>query len=129
MNQHTKKYLQQWIIKANEDLLTINRLTDGEIIANSSICFHCQQLAEKYLKLFLIYNNKEIEKTHNIEFLLSECSKIDIDFEKVDPKNLSDFGVTIRYPDDFYQPSLEEVIEYKALSIFIKNLVESKIKI
>ncbi len=40
----------------------------------------------------------------NIEFLLSECAEFDKDFDNIDPKNLSDFGVEIRYPDDMYNP-------------------------
>jgi len=42
MNDKEKTYLQQWISRANDDYLTINRLTDGEVIAASSVCFHCQ---------------------------------------------------------------------------------------
>jgi len=117
MNEKENKYLKQWINKANEDLLTINRLTEGEVIAVSSVCFHCQQLVEKYLKLFLIYNRQEIERTHEIEFLLHECSRVDKDFEAIDPKNLSDFGVSVRYPDDFYLPSVDEALEYKELAL------------
>jgi len=129
MNEKEKKYLQQWISKANEDLLTINRLTEDEVVAVSSVCFHCQQLVEKYLKLFLIYNKQEIERTHEIEFLLHECSKFDKDFETIDPKNLSDFGVSVRYPDDFYLPSDDEALEYKELALKIKKMVEEKINI
>ena len=108
-------------------MLTIKRLSDGEMTATSSICFHCQQLVKKYLKLFLLYHAVDIARTHEIEFLLHECSKIDNDFNTIDPKNLSDFGVAIRYPDDFYLPSEEETKEYILLAIAIKNMVEQRI--
>jgi len=88
MNEQIKQYLLQWKQKANEDLLTIKRLSDGEMTATSSICFHCQQLVEKYLKLFLLYHAVDIARTHEIEFLLHECSKIDNDFNSIDPKNI-----------------------------------------
>ena len=81
MNEQIKQYLLQWKQKANEDLLSINRLSEGEMTATSSICFHCQQLAEKYLKLFLLYHGVEIVRTHEIEFLLCECAKLDKEFE------------------------------------------------
>jgi hypothetical protein len=61
-------------------------------------------------------------------FLLHECSKIDSDFEEIDPKNLSDFGVSMRYPDDFYIPTIEETLEYKDLAFHIKDIVSGKIK-
>jgi len=129
MNEKEKEYLQQWIIKAQDDFITINRLTDGVVVATTSICFHCQQLVEKYLKMFLVYNKQEIVKTHEIEFLLFECSKIDKDFEDLDPKNLSDFGVAMRYPGDFYIPTIEEALEYKALAFQIKDFIEKKVDI
>jgi HEPN domain-containing protein len=129
MNSETRDYLNHWIKKAEEDIAVIQKLTEFEIIASSAVCFHCQQAVEKFLKAFLIANNKEIVRTHNIEFLLAECSDIDKDFEKIDPLNLTDFGVDIRYPGDFCYPSEQEVIIYSNLALQIKNLVKSKIKL
>lgn len=108
-------------------MLVVDKLTEFEIIATSSVCFHCQQAAEKYLKAFLISNGVEIKKTHNIEFLLSECEDIDSDFAEIDPKNLSDFGVDVRYPGDMYIPSKEETAIHKQIAVSIKNLVLEKI--
>lgn len=113
MNEETVRFIKQWLIKANEDLLVVEKLTEYEIIANASVCFHCQQAVEKYLKAFLIGNGIEIKRTHNIEYLLSECTDIDPDFVSINPKELSDFGVDARYPGDMYIPSSEETIEYK----------------
>jgi len=129
MNEQIRQYLLQWKQRANEDLLTIQRLSEGEMTAASSVCFHCQQLVEKYLKLFLLYHGVEIVKTHEIEFLLVECAKLDKDFETIDPKNLSDFAVSARYPCDFYFPSDTEAKEYIELAISIKDFVEMKIKL
>lgn len=127
MNKDTVEFIKQWLLKANEDLLVINKLTEFEIVATSSVCFHCQQAVEKFLKAFLIANGVEIKKTHNIEFLISECSDIDNDFAQIDPKELSDFGVDARYPGDMYIPDESETLEYKKLAFEIKEFVESKI--
>jgi HEPN domain-containing protein len=127
MNKDTVDFIKQWLLKANEDLLVIDKLTEFEIIATSSVCFHCQQAVEKFLKAFLIANGINVKKTHNIEFLLSECSDIDKDYVEIDPKELSDFGVDARYPGDMYIPDESETLEYKKLAFEIKNLVESKI--
>ncbi len=129
MNKDTADFIRQWLYKANEDLLVIEKLTEFEIIATSSICFHCQQAVEKFLKAFIIANGIEIKRTHNIEFLLSECADIDKDFTKIDPKELSDFGVDARYPGDMYIPGEKETLEYRDLAFEIKNLVEDKIDI
>lgn len=127
MNEATKEFIKQWLQKADEDLFVVEKLTESEIIATSSVCFHCQQAVEKFLKAFLIANGIEIKKTHNIEFLLSECADFDTDFAEIDPKELSDFGVDVRYPGDMYIPSQEETIEYKNLSLEIRDLVKMKI--
>ena len=44
-------------------------------------------------------------------------------------KNLSDFGVEVRYPGDMYQPTEKEAMEYKQLAIEIKNYVSGKIEV
>ncbi len=107
MNDATKNFIKQWLEKANEDLFVVERLIEYEIVATSSVCFHCQQAVEKFLKAFLIANGIDIKKTHNIEFLLSECSDIDKDFSGIEPK---------------------ETIEYKNLAFEIKDFVEYKIE-
>lgn len=117
MNQETRNYINQWILKTNEDLLVVEKLTEFDIIATSSVCFHCQQAAEKFLKAYLISKSVDIKRTHNIEFLLAECAAFDSDFSEIDPKNLSDFGVEVRYPGDMYIPSNEETIEHKEIAI------------
>ncbi len=128
MNEATRKYIHQWISKAAVDLVVIEKLTEFEIVATSAVCFHCQQVVEKYLKAFLIANGIDIKKTHNIEFLLAECSEIDSDFSSIEPRDLNDFGVDIRYPGDLYSPSDEETLEHKELAIGVKELVEDKLK-
>ena len=127
MNKDTVIFVKQWLMKAEEDLFVVCRLTETEVVATASVCFHCQQATEKFLKAFLIVNGIDIKRTHNIEFLLSECSDIDKDFEGIDPRDLSDFGVDARYPGDMYIPDERETLEYKKLAFDIKALVESKI--
>lgn len=127
MNSETKTYIKQWVLRANEDLLVVAKLTESKIIAPSSVCFHCQQAVEKFLKAFLISKGIDIKKTHNIEFLLAECSEFDPDFAAIDPRNLSDFGVDVRYPGDMYVPSEAETIEHKEIAISVKETVEDKL--
>lgn len=50
MNPQTVNFIKQWLVKANEDLLVVEKLTEYEVIANGSVCFHCQQAVEKFLK-------------------------------------------------------------------------------
>jgi HEPN domain-containing protein len=118
MTENEKEYIKQWLFRAGEDIAVIHALSiqNTELYA-STICFHCQQAVEKYLKAFLVYKKIEFPKTHDVDFLLSKCISINpLLFEKFDFKNLTDFGVDIRYPDDFYIPEISETQEYIRIS-------------
>ncbi len=128
MNKETKEFIRQWLQKAGDDLMVIEKLTQFEVVATSAVCFHCQQLVEKYLKAYLIAQGVEIKKTHNIEFLLAECEEFDPEFSQIDPKDLNDYGVEIRYPGDFYTPTIGETLEHKKIALEIKQMVEYKLK-
>ena len=128
MKDMRKEYIKQWLLKADEDLLVVNTLIEQNFAAKASICFHCQQAAEKYLKAFLIAHDKEFPKTHSIEYLLAECSAFDKEFKQVDPESLSDFGVGARYPIDLYLPSKEEILSYKQIVLKVKKLLENSLE-
>jgi len=42
---------------------------------------------------------------------------------------LTDFGVSIRYPDDFLLPDILETTSYRKISLQVKKTVEENIKI
>jgi len=124
------KETAEWIIKANSDLKIIEHelnLPEEEIVKDA-VCFHCQQAVEKYLKAFLIHHKVKPKRTHDIGHLLDQCANIDKDFASFEIKELSIFGVDIRYPDDFYIPTIEEVKFYYNLAKQIKISVNSKLK-
>jgi len=127
MTEYLKKYLGQWIEKAEEDIVVINQLRSMDFPPKGAIGFHCQQAAEKFLKAFLLYHCKDIPKTHNIEYLLEQCKRIDPDFGSIASGNLTDYGVEIRYPGDFLEPSLSEIDFFLQAVLTIKNLTLNKI--
>jgi len=123
MNDELKRYVQQWIEKADEDRLVVHQLLDAESIALGAIGFHCQQAVEKYLKSFLIFHGIEPERTHNLEFLLERCSAIDSGFLEIDLLNLTDYGVEARYPGDFLEPAIAEINELMLIVDQIREMV------
>jgi HEPN domain-containing protein len=123
MNDELKRFVQQWIEKADEDRLVVHQLIGADSTARGAIGFHCQQAAEKYLKAFLIFHHIEPERTHNLEFLLERCAAIDTNFSDIDPLNLTDYGVEVRYPGDFLEPSIVEIYEL----ISIVNQIREKV--
>jgi HEPN domain-containing protein len=125
-----EEYLRNWLYRANEDVAVIDSLFSTEpAFYASTICFHAQQAVEKFLKAFLVYHNVDFPRTHDVDFLLLECKKIDSEDFDIDLGSLSDFGVNIRYPDDFYIPDKKETILYREIAHDIKKIVEKKIKI
>lgn len=99
-----KEQAQEWFNKAEEDRAVAEALLKDEVSANA-VCFHSQQIAEKYLKGFLVFKESDFEKTHTLERLLESCAKINPEFLKLkeEAASLSAFYVETRYPGDFPQ--------------------------
>jgi HEPN domain-containing protein len=120
-------YIESWLDKARHDLISAQRLLEIEPMILDNACFHCQQAIEKCLKAFLIYHGRDIERTHNIIFLLSECANFDPIFETIDPMNINAFAVQGRYPDSNLDPTVTEAKSYYQLALQIQALATERI--
>ena len=125
--------IKRWLIKAINDYKSAQKLLsqpEEEIITDTA-CFHCQQAVEKMLKAFLLNYNIEFGKTHSIEYLIKLCSKIDKEFEKLYEiiEGLTEYAIDVRYPDEFYIPSIEEAKEAFDTATKVKEFVLRKLKI
>jgi HEPN domain-containing protein len=66
------------------------------------VCFHCQQAAEKALKVILAYQDVNIPRTHNIADILTLCDEYQpgiLKMFKDTSDKLSGYAVITRYPD------------------------------
>jgi HEPN domain-containing protein len=84
-----------------------------------TVCFHCQQCAEKYLKALLILHDIHFPKSHDLVALcnlLNTVESVSIPVESVQPLNR--YSVEARYPD-YWEPILKEEAE-EALEIIHK---------
>jgi len=124
-----KEITQEWIVKAESDFLTAERLLCFEEPTTDTICYHCQQCAEKYLKAYLIQCDIEFEKTHNLLHLLELAKKADNDFEAIRNQLiiLNDYGVEVRYPGDWFRPSLKDTQEALQKAKEVKEFVSGKL--
>lgn len=126
-----EKSTREWIAKADRDF-KIGKdefATEGPV--TDMICFHMQQCTEKYLKAFLIFNSREIRRTHIVEELIRECIEIDSDFQQlfeIRAHNLTDFAVELRYPSDVSLPSNEETKEAIDITEKVKHFILDKLK-
>lgn len=74
---------KNWIIKAQNDLDSAEILY-RENGPTDSLCFHCHQAAEKFLKGFLIFKKNKFPKIHDLIRLLNLCEEIDLDFKNIE---------------------------------------------
>lgn len=98
---NTESYMI-FIKKGYDDFVVANTLLKEIKPKVEIIWFHFQQFVEKYLKAYLIFNGIEPFKTHRIAYLLKECIKIDLEFNKfsnTDIIELTDCAVSFRYED------------------------------
>jgi len=133
MNDKVKLYIRSWIKKADNDLKTAELVLAAydEIIPYDTVCFHCQQAVEKYLKAFLVYKDISYPQSHNLSDLVMKCLQADKSFSSIqrDAETLTPYAVEIRYPDDFYMPSEEEAEEAYAISIKIRDFILPRIDV
>ena len=123
-------YIKEWLVFADEDYSTAEDLLKNDNIYARSICFHCQQAAEKYLKAFIIKIDLPIIKTHNLAVLVGQIKEVDksvVEIEKL-AVGLSEYAVTVRYPDDFEKIAEEEAIRAFENATEIKKFIELKLR-
>ena len=129
MSAEKDDLVNQWIAKAENDFISAQRLLSFEHPTYDTICFHCQQSAEKYLKAYLVKLGIPFPKTHDLGRLIEICSQSDTAFDTLMDKAelLSNYGVEVRYPDEWYLPSAKETQEALEIAEEIKTFVLHRI--
>ncbi|NQS98874.1 MAG: HEPN domain-containing protein [candidate division Zixibacteria bacterium] len=126
----TKKGLiNSWIKKAEKDLLTAEHELSFSDAVTESICFHCQQAVEKYLKAYLVFLSIPFTKTHEIGELITKCENKDneIFVFKEEADKLTDYAISIRYPEEPLEPTLKEAKEAFEMAKKIRGFVLSRL--
>jgi HEPN domain-containing protein len=95
------EFVMPWVQKAENDFSSAQYLAQNmRPVPTEIVCFHCQQAAEKYLKAFLVHNDQEPPKTHDLIELTKLCNEFGMDFSLLLPKceYLIPFAARTRYP-------------------------------
>lgn len=131
MDDEKLSVVRLWFKKAGSDFKTIENNLKSEDPPTDAICFHSQQAIEKYVKAALIYFGKHITKTHDLVSLLTSVSEhiSELDAFEDEFHEISRYGVEVRYPDSFYEPTLEEAKKSYEIALKIKDIILEKIKI
>jgi HEPN domain-containing protein len=95
-----QKITVEWVGKAENDYRACMILLGAKDFPVDVLCFHCQQTVEKYLKAVLVFHQKRIRKTHDLEALLLECTELvpSLDGLMDGVLALEGFGPEARYP-------------------------------
>lgn len=125
--------IKKWLIKAMNDYKTAKQLINSppDETITDTLCFHCQQFVEKSLKSFLVSKNIEFEKVHDLRYLVKLCTDTDNSFNWMYEvaRKISGYAIEIRYPDEFYIPTLEEAKECFEIASKVKEFIFKKLKI
>lgn len=122
---------RRWFQKAENDLLNVQNNLQAEQYASDTVCFHCQQVVEKYLKGFLAWYQTPFTKTHDLLELLKLAEQV----TGADAEMLSDYlflldpySVSIRYPQEYEEePDQEEVQEAVEAAYAVRAWVRSRL--
>lgn len=106
---------RQWVAKARNDLLDADNNLASKRIPTDTVCFHCQQAAEKLLKAALCARGTPPPRTHVLTLLGDLLAEALPSVKNLDDALaiLTPYAVAARYPDDDYgePPSVEDAKE------------------
>jgi len=105
---------RQWVAKAGNDLLNADNNLAAARVPCDTVCFHCQQAAEKLLKAVLAARGVPPPRTHMLSLLLDgiAASIPSVETLRDDLAILTPYAVAARYPDDDgAMPTMEDARE------------------
>lgn len=101
----------KWVRHARSDLALASMSPDGSEVLLESLCYHCQQAAEKALKAVLIARGVQVPRTHNLGLLLDRLPvgiSLPQGVGENDVAGLSAFAVVARYPGDLEEVEMDD---------------------
>jgi len=101
--------IQEWLHRGRLDEVTAEQLLTAPRIVPETAVFHCQQLAAKALKAYLVSTNVSFPRTHDLVRLIEMCCGVDQAFaELLDiAVLLTPYATLYRYPTDEPAPDAE----------------------
>jgi HEPN domain-containing protein len=125
MDQNNKILAKEWFDSAKSDFLYAEIGLKQDIVF-PQVAFLSQQIAEKSLKGFLVFNHVNPPRIHELPKLLFECIKINSALANLQDacELLSGFYIETRYPPDMPEYSKMEIAEALQNARLIKEKIE-----
>ena len=120
---------REWLSRAALDLRAADFQFTADPPLTADIVFHCQQLAEKSLKAFLVWNDVPFRKTHNIVEIGEQCVSLDPSLEGPVRRvaYLTEYAWKFRYPGETDEPPESEAREALDLAHALHDAVLSRL--
>jgi HEPN domain-containing protein len=114
MDEAKREIVQSWLLNASDDLGLARLAAEHDRAFPVGVLYHCQQAAEKALKGFLVFWDRQPPRTHNLVVLLEQSAEIEAGFRTWEEAaaRLTPYPTRYRYPAaPFDRPDAEQVDE------------------
>jgi len=120
--------IKQWLLKADHDFVSAERLLAGDPPLRDTAVYHCQQAAEKMLKAYLTLRDAPFQKVHTLSVLIDQCEKLDQSFQQIREASdiLTPYATAFRYPGDLLEPEPADADEALLLARKVVDFVKAK---
>ena len=121
-----KTLVQEWFDAANSDY-QYAKIGLKELTVFPQVAFLSQQIAEKFLKGFLVGHNVEPPRLHELPKLLDECIKINPGLKKLRDacELLAGFYIETRYPPNIPDYTKKEIEQAFEKAKIVKETIEN----
>jgi len=121
-------YAKRWFDKAKSDLLDADNNLAAHKVPYDTVCFHCQQAAEKLLKGFLVAHGCEYPIRHNLFVILDKVVEYDGLAESLREAValLNPYAVEVRYPGDELTLTIDNATEARQAAQEVLDWVKSR---
>jgi len=122
------EYAKRWFDKAKNDLLDADNNLAADKVPYDTVCFHCQQAAEKLLKGFLVAHGREYPITHNLFVILDKVIEYDGLAESLREALalLNPYAVEVRYPGDELTLTIDNATEARQAAQEVLDWMKSR---
>jgi HEPN domain-containing protein len=123
------EFTREWVCKAEADFKAASLLLKAGEDYLFQTAFHAQQSAEKYIKAFLVWQQIEFPKTHDIAKLLALAAQVVPDLPEIlaEAKTLTPFGVDYRYPGDYPEVTTGDAEAALVLATRVRDQIRERL--
>lgn len=125
--------VELWLSKARNDLSNIDIIlsSNRDKLPLDTVCFHAQQAIEKAMKALLAFHGRDISRSHDLIKLLNDIADLVPELLVYSEKfeTITEYGVGVRYPDYFYEPSIDEATLAFTFAEKVVAIIQEKIGI